>query len=32
MITDASEASRIEMDGDGVQRDGQFRFEEGSEG
>jgi aminopeptidase len=30
LINDISEASRIEVDGDGVQRDGQFRFEEGS--
>ena len=30
MITDVSEASRIEVDGDGVQRDAQFRFQEGS--
>ena len=32
MITDVSEASRIEVDGDIVQRDGRFRFEEGFEG
>ncbi|PSQ14767.1 aminopeptidase [Halobacteriales archaeon QS_7_69_60] len=32
MITDVSEASRIEVDGDVVQRDGRFRFEEGFEG
>ena len=32
MITDVSGASRIEVDGDGVQRDTQFRFEEGPEG
>ena len=32
MITDVSEASRIEVDGDVVQRNGRFRFEEGFEG
>ena len=32
MITDVSEASRIEVDGDVVQRDGRFRFEEEFEG
>ena len=32
MITDVSGSSRIEVDGDVVQRDGRFRFEEGFEG
>ncbi|WP_254839531.1 aminopeptidase [Natronomonas marina] len=32
MITDVSEASRIEVDGEVVQRDGVFRFEEEFEG
>ena len=32
MITDVSEASHIEVDGDVVQRNGRFRFEEGFEG
>ena len=32
LITDVSKASRIEVDGDVVQRDGRFRFEEGFEG
>ena len=32
MVTNVSEASRIEVDGDGVQRYAQFRFEEGFEG
>ena len=32
MITDVSEASRIEVDGDVIQRNGRFRFEEDFEG
>ncbi|MEF8808452.1 aminopeptidase [Natronomonas sp.] len=32
MITDMSEASRMEVDGDVVQRNGTFRFEDGFEG
>lgn len=32
MIVDMSEDSRIEVDGEVVQRDGTFRFEDGFEG
>jgi aminopeptidase len=32
MITDVSEESRLEVDGEVVQRDGEFRFEDGFEG
>ena len=32
LITDVSEASRVEVDGEVVQRDGRFRFEEEFEG
>ena len=32
LITDVSDASRLEVDGEVVQRNGQFRFEEGFEG
>jgi aminopeptidase len=32
MIVDMSENSKIEVDGEVVQRDGVFRFEEGFEG
>ncbi len=32
LITDLSEASRIEIDGETIQRNGLFRFEEGFEG
>jgi aminopeptidase len=32
MITDVSEDARIEVDGEVVQRDGVFRWEDGFEG
>jgi aminopeptidase len=32
LITDVSDAARLEVDGEVVQRNGQIRFEEGFEG